>query len=445
MLQKLFPLIISVSLLLLPCMAAISFRPFAVADATQPEVADEVLRDDVEQPDFPEPPLQDTDSTENSAPADDTENKSAVIAPVFYHSTIYDANGEPENQFTVQAGSEGIDEGSIITTVTYINDIEIGKVNFTVAKRIGPFAKVAHNLSVGIPKDLTNPSGKVTAAVYLNDVKLGLGENKDNTIKVFDPKDIKTLNFTVPITDTFLARINAESIKEPFGTHDIFMDIDDFDIDYSYSETNSIPYLDATCAFTNNTGIKQGITFTAALYDDKKLLTMITDSINVNNNYSDEISLSLDLSNATENSYVKLFVWEGMGTIRPLNITRTITDIISVSYEKVVVITKQSGEEFDIFLSTSGNKSINGKTHTITYDPTKFQLVDLCSLTEVEETTACIIDKIGLEFTSVTSGEIRFTVTDNSPMNTKLNALINAIRFKPLTSVSAEEIKYIVE
>lgn len=312
-LQKMFPLIISISLLLLPCMAAISFQPFAVADANQTEVVNEVLRDDVEQPAFTEPQLQETDSTENSVPADDTENKSGVIAPVFYHSTIYDANGEPENQFTVQAGSEGIEEGSVITTITYINDIEIGKIKFTVAKRIDPFAKVAHNLSVRIPKNLTNSSGKVTAAVYLDDVKLGLGESKDNTIEIFDPANIKTLNFTVPISDALLEVLNAKQTTTSISSDDISTNISILYDNIVYNERVLIPgkQLTVLLDIANNTDIPKDVNLFLALYDiNSKLINSHVFPCHLNGNDSDTFAGFINVPADNTASYAKIMVWD---------------------------------------------------------------------------------------------------------------------------------------
>ena len=224
-----------------------------------------------------------------------------------------------------------------------------------------------------------------------------------------------------------------------------FSKIEEFNIDYSYSEVNDIHYIDATCSFSNNTGDDQNVTFLAVLYDGSRMVRMISDAEYVDNGNDGNLSLSLALTDATEDSYVKLFVWESFQTLRPLYITRTVQDIVSVSSEKVTFITKASGQDFNIYLSTSENKSINGKIHTVIYDPAKFQLVDLCSLTKEKETSACEIERLGLNFTSVTNGEIKFTIINNQPDNTRLNAIVNAISFKTLANVSDEQIQYTVE
>jgi hypothetical protein len=327
MLQKLFPLIISVSLLLIPCIAAISFQPFAVTDAMQPEVSTEVLRDDVEQLTFAEAPLQSTDSTANFVPADDTENKREVIAPVFYHSTIYDSNGEPENQFTVQAGSEGIDEGTIITTITYINDIEIGKVNFTVAKRIPPFAKVAHNLSVGIPENLTKPSDKVTASVYLNGVKLGLGENKDNTVEVFDLENIKTLNFTIPISEALLETLNTEQTTSSISSDDISTQISIL-YDNAYHEQILMPGKQLTAELTakNSSGEDKAVTLLIALYDmmGKTIITKSSSETLVNG-LDSKFNTSIVVPIDSEVSSAKIMLWEDLQSLQPISDTIMLT------------------------------------------------------------------------------------------------------------------------
>lgn len=313
MLKKFFPLIISINLILLPCMAVISFQYFAAADVSPSKVMGEVSSVDIEQPDFSEAPLQGTVSPVSSVSAIETKDKEEIIAPVFYHSTIYDANGEPKNQFTVQAGSARIEKGSIINTITYVNDIEIGKITLTVAEGIAPFSTVTYNLSVGIPKDLTKFSDKTTASVYINDIRLGLGDSKNNTIKTLDTENIKTVNFSVPIPEGLLEVLNAEQTLTSISSDDISANISIIYDNITYQERVLIPgkQLTALLDITNNTSVPKDVNLILALYDgNSKIISSHVFPCHFNGNDSDTFTGFVNVPSDNSAAFAKIMVWD---------------------------------------------------------------------------------------------------------------------------------------
>lgn len=160
-------------------------------------------------------------------------------------------------------------------------------------------------------------------------------------------------------------------------------------------------------------------------------------------NQTKNIQRNLTVGNDVSECYAKVFLWDGLNTLRPLH------DTLQIGSESVDVnvvtatIDCVSNKEYNL-VATVENMPLNDTgRYTITYDPSKIELVDLCSLTYKNELTAGIIAGTNINIISVDAinGQIVFENPNNSNYNT--SKVLNAIKFRGL--VSNEQTTIIIE
>ena len=223
-------------------------------------------------------------------------------------------------------------------------------------------------------------------------------------------------------------------------------DLIEYDVVYTVTTTDNITTLNATFTVTNSEiGIEEPLLI-AAIYDDGRLVIMetaqpvIASGITINETVSVIIP-----EDKTETYYIKLFAWEGTGSLRPLGKYKTVNDIDSYLREKLTYITAAENAEFKIFMNTSTAKGGDGDViHTIEYDTTKVVPIDLCGFTYEKELSAIEVENTNVVIDSVdtANGIIKYHFLNASGRNTGIN---NIIKFKALTSITDAEIKYSIQ
>lgn len=224
------------------------------------------------------------------------------------------------------------------------------------------------------------------------------------------------------------------------------VDMIEYDVVYTVTTVDNITSLNASFTVTNNETGTESPLLIAAIYDDGRMVNMQTaqPTISSGATVSEVVSIVIP-EDKTESYYVKLFAWEGTGSLRPLGKYKTVNDIDSYLREKLIYITAPDNAEFNIFMNASTVKGGEDTVvHTIEYDTTKVIPIDLCGFTYEKEISATTIDNANVVIDSVdtTNGIIKYHFPIISGRNTGVN---NVVKFKTLTSIIDTEIKYTIQ
>ena len=234
-----------------------------------------------------------------------------------------------------------------------------------------------------------------------------------------------------------------ETEKETITTS---VDMIEYDVVYTVTTVDNITSLSASFTVTNNESGTESPLLVVAIYDDGRMVNMQTaqPTISSGATVSEVVSIVIP-EDKTESYYVKLFAWEGTGSLRPLGKYKTVNDIDSYLREKLIYITASDNVEFNIFMNActvkGGDDTI---VHTIEYDTTKVIPTDLCGFTYEKEMSATTIEiaNVAIDSVDTTNGIIKYHFLNDSGRNTGIN---NIIKFKTLTSIIEAEIKYTIQ
>lgn len=223
-------------------------------------------------------------------------------------------------------------------------------------------------------------------------------------------------------------------------------DLIEYDVVYTVTTSESITTLNAVFTVTNNEiGIEEPILI-VAIYDGGRMKEMQTAQPSITSGTTVNVTVSIVIPNdKTENYYVKLFAWEGSGSLRPLGESKMVNDIDPYLREKLIYITASGNTEFNIYMNASTAKGENNDAvHTIEYDVSKVAPVDLCGYTYEKEMAAEAIvgTNVVIENVDVANGIIKYKFISEQGRNTGIN---NIIKFKSLTSITDTEIKYTIQ
>lgn len=224
------------------------------------------------------------------------------------------------------------------------------------------------------------------------------------------------------------------------------IDLIEYDIVYTVTTTENITTLSAVFTVTNNETGTEIPLLAAAIYDAGRMVKIETaqPTIASGATINDTVSVVIPSGN-TDDYYIKLFAWESSGSLRPLGKYKMVNDIDPYLREKLTYVTAAENTEFKLFMNASTVKGSNEDVvHTIEYDVSKVQPIDLCGFTNEQEMTAATITNTNITIKSVDiiNGKIKYKFLNGSGRNTGIN---NVIEFKALTSITDAEIKYTIQ
>lgn len=270
--------------------------------------------------------------------------------------------------------------------------------------------------------------------VYASEDKFGVS---DTSITLFYVDDFENENDARNVVT-----IN-ETEEETVTTS---VDMIEYDVVYTVTTVDNITSLNASFTVTNNETGAESPLLIAAIYDDGRLVNMQTAQPTITSGATVNEAVSITIPNdKTESYYIKLFAWEGTGSLRPLGKYKTVNDIDSYLREKLIYVTVAENTEFKIFMNASTAKGGDGDViHTIEYDTTKVVAIDLRGFTYEKELSAVEMPNSNIVIESVDSenGIIKYKFLNDSGRNTGIN---NIIKFKALTSITDAEIKYTIQ
>ena len=170
-----------------------------------------------------------------------------------------------------------------------------------------------------------------------------------------------------------------------------------------------------------------------------------TQNLSVDALDSNTDNILLPLSHNRENYSVKLMVWDGMGTLRPIGNAKLVIDLDDYTREKYMYITSNANVGFNVYMNASAVKGANANAvHTLKYDATKITPVDLCGFTYNKELTAGEISNTNITIQNVdlSAGKIEYKFNLAVGRNT---GITNLVKFKTLSDVTDETIVYTIQ
>lgn len=223
-------------------------------------------------------------------------------------------------------------------------------------------------------------------------------------------------------------------------------DLIEYDVIYELETAETTTTLNATFTLTNNENVAKNPLLLVAAYYNGRMIDMQTAQKNITAGTTVNETLSVVIpNNKKEKCYIKLFAWEGTGSLRPLGKYKKVTDFEPYLREKLIYVTSVANAEFKIYMNASLVKGANvDAVHSIEYDASKVSPIDLCGFTHEREVSAMPISNAGITIESVdtTNGIIRYKFLQNAGRNTGIN---NVVIFKTLTSITESEIKYTIQ
>ena len=127
----------------------------------------------------------------------------------------------------------------------------------------------------------------------------------------------------------------------------------------------------------------------------------------------------------------------GMVTVRAecgtLNTQKT---LMIGSIDSVFTVQLEAGKTYNVMLNVGGITDFQDRTITVSYDPAKLQLIDLCAATKNKELAVGVLTELGITVTGVSAGEIQITCDKTIPSGKEWSGILNVITFKALSSGS---------
>lgn len=215
-----------------------------------------------------------------------------------------------------------------------------------------------------------------------------------------------------------------------------------YDINYTISG-NSMNIL---YTIENEENIIKTVSIIAVMYKSGVMSQVASKSMILNNNGTGFDTIEMIIPEIDkEYCSVKMMVWENAESLRPIGKSKMIKDIEPYLREKVIIVSKNSGQKFKIYMNSENVIGDNIEAdHIIKFNPQKFEVVDLCGLTYEKELAPGKIENTGITIQSIDAqnGKIIFNFDLSEGRNTGIN---NIVKFRALSDVSGEEIIYEIQ
>ena len=246
--------------------------------------------------------------------------------------------------------------------------------------------------------------------------------------------------------------VTDNTIEETVGTESTETDtttinsteLIEYDITYSIVSDNTLN-MDIEYNVYNGNAENKSISLIAALYYNGVLCDLKTQPLYISSQANVSESIVLPLPDNNENYSVKLMVWDGLGTIRPIGNAKSVADLDNYSREKYLYITSNADVGFNIFMNAATVKGANSDMiHTLQYDSSKITPIDLCGFTFEKELSAGTIENsnVIIQGVDLNAGKIQYRFNLSNGRNT---GVTNMVRFKTLSQVQNEQIIYTIQ
>ena len=254
---------------------------------------------------------------------------------------------------------------------------------------------------------------------------------------------INDISQNINMTDNIKGDGEISTVQNVTSTNNNMESIE-YDIIYDIVSEEKL-YINANYNIYNTNDGTKCVSLIAALYDDGKLCDIKIKKLDVEAEGEKADSSGLVLPADREACYVKLMVWDSIGTLKPIGSPKYVKDLDVYSREKYLYITTDTNSEFNIFMNSTLVKGANSEAiHTIKYDSSKIIPVDLCGLTYDKELEAGRVSGTDINICSaeLEYGNIQYSFDMSDGRNTGVN---NYIKFKSNTELNNEPIIYTIQ
>jgi len=179
-------------------------------------------------------------------------------------------------------------------------------------------------------------------AIYVVPVKETIASTSSVTSETTNINNLNTTN-----------DINAEQVSTISATQFI-----EYDVTYSIVSDGSLS-MDIDYNVYNSNSENDTVSLIAALYENGRLSDIQTQNLSVDALDSNSDSILLPLPNNRENYSVKLLVWDGMGTLRPIGNAKQVVDLDNYIREKYMYITSNANVGFNVYMNAATVKGAN--------------------------------------------------------------------------------------
>lgn len=236
-----------------------------------------------------------------------------------------------------------------------------------------------------------------------------------------------------PVQATLL---NSEIIQPSLNIVESFY-INDSEITNNFTSQNlkGNDTLFARYTITNSGTLTQSVQLILCVYSTEgRMLDMAVISDTIASNETKDIEKSLTVASNVSACYAKVFLWDGLNTLRPLHDTVQIGSENSSIEVATATVDCTLNKEYNLVTTVENMPTNDDGQYTITYNPSKLELVDLCSLTYKKELTAGVINGTNITIVSVdtTSGKIVFKNPNADAGN--VSKVLNSFKFRGLVS-----------
>ncbi len=186
---------------------------------------------------------------------------------------------------------------------------------------------------------------------------------------------------------------------------------------------------------TNNGTNAQAVQLILCIYSPNgRLLNMSISSGNIAVGETKTISRSMTVAGDVTACYAKVMLWDGLNSLRPLHNILQIGANGNAIETATALVNCVANKEYNLVVTAENIPENDNDVYTISYEPSKLELIDLCSLTYKKELTAGTIAGTDINIISVdtTNGEIKFENPSTSTQN--ISKVLNSIKFKGLIS-----------
>lgn len=185
-----------------------------------------------------------------------------------------------------------------------------------------------------------------------------------------------------------------------------------------------------------NSGIQtQSVQLILCVYSPEgRLVDMAVISDTVASNETIDIEKSLTVASNVSACYSKVFLWDGLNSLRPLHDTLQIGSANLSVEVATATVNCVLNKEYNLVTTVENMPTNDDGLYTLTYNPSKLELVDLCSLTYKKELTTGVIKgtNITIESIDTTNGKIVFGSPNADSGN--ISKVLNSFKFRGLVS-----------
>ena len=205
--------------------------------------------------------------------------------------------------------------------------------------------------------------------------------------------------------------------------------------DYASQNIKANDNLFASYSITNTGTASQSVQLILCVYNlDGRLLDMAVISDTILSNETKDVEKGLTVGTNVTGCYAKVFLWDGLSTLRPLHDTLQIgSQDVSVEVATATVDCVLN-KEYNLVTTVENMPTNDDGQYTITYNPSKLELIDLCSLTYKKELTAGAINGTNITIVSVDTSKGEIVFKNPNAENGNVSKVLNTFKFKGLVS-----------